>query len=125
MPTLTTLVEGTVPVAADFNGNFTALNRVCGTSTGITGYTTGDTLYASATDTLAKLAIGSTGQVLTVSGGLPVWAAATAGQPKYILRPEGAIFPTTNFPQLVKNSGTNWTDYTLDYDQTTSEAAFW
>lgn len=37
-------------------------------------YTTGDLLYASATNTLAKRAIGSTDQVLKVSGGIPTWA---------------------------------------------------
>jgi hypothetical protein len=41
-----------------------------------TTYTTGDLLYASATNTLAKRGIGSSGQVLTVSGGVPTWAAA-------------------------------------------------
>lgn len=41
--------------------------------------TTGDTIYASAASTPHRLAIGSTGQVLTVSGGLPVWAAAAGG----------------------------------------------
>jgi hypothetical protein len=33
----------------------------------------GDLLYATAADTPARLAIGSTGQVLKVSGGLPSW----------------------------------------------------
>ncbi len=48
--------------------------------TGQTSYTTGDTLYASATNVLSKLGIGSTGNILTVSGGVPVWAApATNG----------------------------------------------
>lgn len=42
-----------------------------GTGTGT--YTTGDTLYASATNTLSKLPIGSTNQVLTVIGGIPSW----------------------------------------------------
>jgi hypothetical protein len=44
-----------------------------------TTYTTGDLLYASASNTLAKRAIGTTGQVLTVSGGVPTWASASAG----------------------------------------------
>jgi len=44
-----------------------------------TTYATGDILYASATNTLAKLGIGSTGQVLTVSGGIPSWQAASGG----------------------------------------------
>jgi len=39
-------------------------------------YTTGDIIYASGTNTLSKLAIGTTGQALTVSGGVPTWAAA-------------------------------------------------
>lgn len=47
--------------------------------TGQTSYTTGDLLYASSSTALSKLAIGSANQVLTVSGGLPVWAAATTG----------------------------------------------
>ena len=47
--------------------------------TNATTYTTGDILYASATNTLAKRAVGTTGQILTVSGGVPTWAAAAAG----------------------------------------------
>jgi len=39
-------------------------------------YTTGNILYASASNTLNKLAIGSTGQVLTVAAGVPSWATA-------------------------------------------------
>ena len=41
--------------------------------------TTGDTIYSSSGSTPARLGIGSTGQVLTVSGGLPVWATAASG----------------------------------------------
>jgi len=36
--------------------------------------TTGDTYYASAAATPARLGVGSTGQVLTVASGLPSWA---------------------------------------------------
>ena len=43
--------------------------------TGLTSYTTGDILYASNSTTLAKLAIGSAGQVLKVNSGLPSWQA--------------------------------------------------
>lgn len=42
--------------------------------TGQTGYTVGDILYADSTTTLAKLGIGSTGQVLKVASGVPSWA---------------------------------------------------
>lgn len=44
--------------------------------TGLTGYTAGDILYASATDTLSKLAKGSDGEVLTLASGIPDWAAS-------------------------------------------------
>jgi hypothetical protein len=41
--------------------------------TGLTTYTTGDILYASAANTLSKLAIGSTNQVPVVASGIPSW----------------------------------------------------
>ena len=41
--------------------------------------TTGDLIYASSANTPARLAVGSSGQVLTVSGGVPTWAAAASG----------------------------------------------
>ena len=44
-----------------------------------TTYATGDLLYASAANTLAKRTIGTTGQVLTVSGGVPTWATPASG----------------------------------------------
>jgi hypothetical protein len=40
---------------------------------------TGDVIYASGASTPARLAIGSTGQILTVSGGVPSWATAASG----------------------------------------------
>lgn len=48
--------------------------------TGLTSYATGDILYASATNTLAKLAAGSNGKVLQINGsGVPVWADIDGG----------------------------------------------
>ena len=41
--------------------------------------TTGDIIYASSANTPARLGIGSSGQILTVSGGIPSWAAASSG----------------------------------------------
>lgn len=58
---LTTGVTGTL---ADDNGG-----------TGQSTYATGDLLYASGSNTLAKRTIGTTGQVLTVAGGVPTWAS--------------------------------------------------
>jgi hypothetical protein len=46
------------------------------------GTTLGDLAYSSATaNTNTRLAIGSTGNVLTVSGGVPVWAAPGSASP--------------------------------------------
>ena len=47
--------------------------------TGQTSYTTGDILYSSATNTLSKLTAGTNGHVLTLSSGVPTWAAASGG----------------------------------------------
>jgi hypothetical protein len=75
--------------------NLTSLSGVLGNTNGGTNqnsYTTGDILYASATNTLSKLAIGTSGQVLTVSaGGVPTWAAPTASGVTSIEGTTGAI----------------------------------
>lgn len=48
--------------------------------TGLTSYTTGDILYASGTDTLAKLAAGADGKVLQMNAsGVPVWGDIDGG----------------------------------------------
>jgi len=62
---LTSGVSGVLPIA---NGG-----------TNISSYTTGDVLYASSGTALAKLGIGSAGQVLTVAGGIISWASPTTG----------------------------------------------
>jgi hypothetical protein len=41
--------------------------------------TTGDTIYSSSGSTPARLGIGTTGQVLTVAGGVPSWSTPAAG----------------------------------------------
>ena len=47
--------------------------------TGQAAYATGDILYASAANTLSRLAAGTNGNVLTLTGGVPTWAASTGG----------------------------------------------
>jgi hypothetical protein len=41
--------------------------------------TTGDTIYSSSGSTPARLGIGTTGQVLSVSGGVPAWTTLASG----------------------------------------------
>jgi len=43
--------------------------------TGLTTYTAGDLIYASGTSTLATIAAGTNGYVLTMSAGVPTWTA--------------------------------------------------
>ena len=74
-PSAITLTNATgLPLTTGVTGTLGATNGGTGTAT----YTTGDTLYASATNTLSKLSIGSTGQVLKVVAGVPAWSS-TAG----------------------------------------------
>ena len=54
-------------------GLTTALSASQG-GTGNASYSSGDLLYASGSTTLSRRAIGTTGQILTVSGGVPTWA---------------------------------------------------
>ena len=51
--------------------------------------TTGDTIYSSSGSTPARLGIGSTGDVLTVAGGVPSWAAPAGYNPNYSLLNSG------------------------------------
>jgi len=59
---------GTGTSAASANAAFDALSPMT---------TAGDIIYENATPTAARLGIGTTGQVLTVSSGLPAWATPT------------------------------------------------
>lgn len=47
--------------------------------TGLTSLTSGDILYASASNTLSALPKGSDGQVLTLASGIPSWATPSGG----------------------------------------------
>ena len=58
----------------DTDGSTTDANFIPKTLTS----TTGDIIYASSANTPARLGIGSTSQVLTVSGGVPTWSAPTS-----------------------------------------------
>lgn len=62
-------------------------NKIVSSSGGITtNFSTGDIIYASGTNTLTKLGIGSASQILTVSGSTPAWTNA----------PVSSLWQTTN-----------------------------
>lgn len=63
VPTFRSLVAADLPTVPYNKGG-----------TGLTTYTKGDILYASDTDTISKLKIGTAGQVLKVVSGVPAWS---------------------------------------------------
>lgn len=75
-PSSGTLTNATgLPIVAGTTGTLTETRG----GTNQTAYATGDILYASGANTLAKLAIGSAGEFLKVVGGIPDWAAGGSG----------------------------------------------
>ncbi len=92
----TALTLTTTPLAATSGGTSTAT------------YATGDTLYASASNVLSKLSVGSTGNVLTVAGGVPTWAApATSGTVTSVgLTSTGSTITITGATSPITASGT-------------------
>lgn len=73
-----TFVVGGNGIVATGNWQATAIAAAFG-GTGQTSYTIGDIIYASNTTAISKLGIGTSGQVLTVSGGgIPTWATASS-----------------------------------------------
>jgi hypothetical protein len=87
-------------------------------STGMTNpmTTTGDTIYSSSGSTPARLGIGSTGQVLTVAGGVPTWATASGGG-KVLQVVEGTVSTTAT------NATTTYADTGLTVSITPSAAS--
>lgn len=76
LPTSTDTLVGRA--TTDTLTNKTLTSPALTTPTISTLTTNGDLLYGSGSGVLARRAIGTTGQVLTVSGGLPTWATATS-----------------------------------------------
>jgi len=71
-----TTVNATTYASGAWNGSIIAIAYG---GTAQSSYTTGDILYASATNTLSKLAAGTNGYVLTLASGVPSWAAVSGG----------------------------------------------
>jgi hypothetical protein len=95
------------------------------TSTGVMSKTT--TGFTSGKTPIRKIVTNASG-ILTSEDVRPlvyVTPPATPSALVFTLHPLNAVFPSSNFPQLVKNAGTNIVDYTLDYDDTSVETAYW
>jgi hypothetical protein len=106
MPTATDLVT-------DLPADFAAFGQPVDTSLKALNpeTTLGDISYRSATaNTNTRLAIGSTGNVLTVTGGVPVWAAPAAA----------TVFPAFAAYKSTAQTGitvTTWTKVTFDTER--------
>lgn len=68
-----------VPTVAQFSPAIQYPITATKGGTGIVTYTKGDTIYASAANTLSKLAVGTDGDVLTLASGVPSWAPGASG----------------------------------------------
>jgi hypothetical protein len=82
--------------------------------------TTGDTIYASGANTPARLGIGSSGQVLTVSGGVPAWSTPSAGGMTVIASGSlsGSSLSLTSIPQTYNNLQLVLRDWTFSIAST-------
>lgn len=95
--TPSTATSGAVTLAGTLN--------VASGGTNLTSYTAGDILYATGATTLAKLGIGTAGQILQVSGGLPAWGAASTGVTTFSAGTTG-LTPSTATSGAVTLAGT-------------------
>ena len=92
-------------------GTWTAgvIDEVYG-GTGLSSYATGDILYASGTNTLAKRTIGSNGQVLKVVSGAPNWAdESTTIQEAYLENSTASLVDLDSGTAVKDVDGTNVT----------------
>lgn len=90
-----------LPLATGVSGILPEVNG----GTGIGTYTTGDILYASATNVLSKLSASTNGFVLTLAGGIPVWSAAATGVASFSAGATG-LTPNTPTAGAIVLSGT-------------------
>lgn len=86
--------------------------------TGESHYDAGDMLISTSTNDLGRLAAGSEGNVLKITGGLPVWGAGTGGS-NWMFNGASTIIPTTTVGILV-NASSTLADLFIDGDATTT-----
>jgi hypothetical protein len=85
---ITAVTAGTGISGGGTGGDVTITNSMATTIT-----TNGDLIYGTGSGTFTRRGIGSTGQVLTVSGGVPTWATPAGGGGK-LLQLVSATFST-------------------------------
>lgn len=109
---------GASPSVSSLDNRISSLegNLMVTSTTGITGFTTGDILYASGTNTLTRLPKGAAGQFLAInSSGIPDWVNGPGASTQFITesytstREARLGFHNTN-PQHTISFGTSYYD---------------
>lgn len=91
LPSISSGLTGILPIANGGTGQSSASAAFIALSPLTTA---GDLIYENSTPAPARLPIGTSGQVLTVSGGLPVWASpATSGTVTSVAFADGSSTP--------------------------------
>jgi hypothetical protein len=106
---ITAVTAGTGISGGGTSGAVTITNDMATTIT-----TNGDLLYGTGSGTYTRRGIGSTGQVLTVSGGVPTWSTPAGGGGKVLQVVTDTL--NTNFT----NATSTWTDVGLTVSITPS-----
>jgi hypothetical protein len=121
LPTPTDLVTD---LPADFD---VALQGVDTTTKALNPSTTlGDIEYRSATaNTNTRLGIGTTGQVLTVAGGVPSWATASAGGMTLITETNASAATSISFTSIAGTYKHLLVVWSSVYQSASSTSAYW
>ena len=82
--------------------------------------TTGDTIYSSSGSTPARLGIGSTGQVLTVAGGVPSWSTPAGGSGLTLITTQG--FSGSSSQSISDCFSSTYTNYRIMFYLTDASA---
>ena len=109
---ITAVTAGTGITGGGTSGAVTITNDMATTIT-----TNGDLLYGTGSGTYTRRGIGSTGQVLTVSGGVPTWSTPAGGGGKVLQVVQDTL--TSTFT----NSTSTFTDVGLTVSITPSSAS--
>jgi len=106
---ITAVTAGTGITGGGTSGAVTITNDMATTIT-----TNGDLIYGTGSGTYTRRGIGSTGQVLTVSGGVPAWETPSSGTPAFV----GCSLTKTAGQSVANNTLTTitWDSETFDTD---------
>ena len=101
----------------------TATLKVANGGTNLTTCSTGDLLYGSATGVYSRLTATTNGYVLTLSGGLPSWAASATAVSS-ITGDSGSAAPSSGVIKVYANTASNATGSSVSFTNSGNTSAF-